>query len=309
MSESFNNLCIYYLNELKVINYYDFLIHSSNLSAKIRNTIKNFKNNSENAVFKNEQDLTLFINTYLDYRIKVDEALNSILLLDKYEFENVQVNLDIMINEFRKYKNKTSILNKNDAYFASPTKYESTILEEFMGLFLYPLTQIYKDDKYKCGPVKAYCEMNMKGNEIEIKVKDQDFAIYQDIPVAEKVIHKPLISIECKTYIDKTMYEGSVSTAKRIRQGNPESFFFVVAEESDLSSNNDCEDIDNIFFLRKSKRKKGKSKTDKKPICNDVFHDIYQECFYIISLKSKETDIDHKVTVDGRMKPCNYMRY
>jgi len=70
-------------------------------------------------------------------------------------------------------------------------------------------------------------------------------------------IQVPIVSIECKTYIDKTMLEGSISTAQRIKHGNPKSKFYIVSETYDLSSKEEINphEIDNIFIVRKSKRK------------------------------------------------------
>jgi len=41
----------------------------------------------------------------------------------------------------------------------------------------------------------------------------------------ENKIYVPIVSIECKTYLDKTMYEGSISTAEKIKKGIPTVFF------------------------------------------------------------------------------------
>ncbi|MFQ6055585.1 MAG: Bpu10I family restriction endonuclease, partial [Methanosarcinales archaeon] len=41
-------------------------------------------------------------------------------------------------------------------------------------------------------------------------------------------MHIPIVSIECKTYRDKTMFEGSVSTAEKIKKGNLYCIFLIV---------------------------------------------------------------------------------
>lgn len=70
-------------------------------------------------------------------------------------------------------------------------------------------------------------------------------------------IHKKLnsqISIEAKTYIDKTMLEGSIATAEKIKSGNPYAKFYMVSEtyEVDQSVDPAYSRIDQIFVLRKS---------------------------------------------------------
>jgi len=68
-----------------------------------------------------------------------------------------------------------------------------------------------------------------------LNVKNQDFSISKEVILKSKVsnnenwqenkIHVPIVSIECKTYLDKTMYEGSISTAEKIKKGIPTVFF------------------------------------------------------------------------------------
>ena len=113
---------------------------------------------------------------------------------------------------------------------------------------------------------------------LDQKTKNQDFSIYtEDTLKIENSsisvpIQVPIVSIECKTYIDKTMLEGSISTAQRIKHGNPKSKFYIVSETYDLSSKEEINphEIDNIFIIRKSKRK------SPDVIDPSVLKDIYQ---------------------------------
>lgn len=92
--------------------------------------------------------------------------------------------------------------------------------------------------------------------------KAQDFAIYR--PISLKIedgssteTNLPIVSIENKTYIDKTMLEGAVATAEKIKFGNPYSLYYIVTENYDVDLQVDpiYSRIDQIYVLRKSKRK------------------------------------------------------
>jgi len=72
----------------------------------------------------------------------------------------------------------------------------------------------------------------------------------------ENKIYVPIVSVECKTYLDKTMYEGSVSTAEKIKKGNLYCVFLIVTETYEVSLDVDPKysSIDQIYVLRKESR-------------------------------------------------------
>ena len=91
----------------------------------------------------------------------------------------------------------------------------------------------------------------------------------------KRVLKVPIISIECKTYLDKTMLEGSVSTAEKIKKGNPQAKFYIVTETYDVDYEVDIygTQIDQIYVLRKQKREKTNSK-DLNPISAEVIKNL-----------------------------------
>jgi hypothetical protein len=256
-------------------------VHGSNILGKI----KNLKSNERDKI----DVLNLIVQKYCDF-LKVMKQNH---YYTYYLFPNLQkriskekllrkkINKFIEYKEFVKQKNK----KKNKPVFSSQSKFESTIIEEF----LYHLFNEYEKDNIKVGSVKAYSSLYFSAknyesfkNDIKIKVneKDQDFAIYRAIKLElkdkEKILSTldisiPIIAIECKTYLDKTMLEGSVATAEKIKIGNPHCKFFIVTEAYDVDYKVDISTsrIDNIFVLRK-----GKSK-DNNPIDSEVIIKLY----------------------------------
>ncbi|PKP56021.1 MAG: hypothetical protein CVT89_06990, partial [Candidatus Altiarchaeales archaeon HGW-Altiarchaeales-2] len=137
---------------------------------------------------------------------------------------------------------------------------------------------------------------NMKINE-----NDLDFAIYRTILIKadgeQKLINVPVVSIECKTYIDKTMLEGSIATAEKIKNGNPYCLFLVVTECYDVSLDVDpaYSRINQIYVLKKEKRKSKNSK----PIDFEVVKDLFK--FVRNHLERNWSNIEQKLIKEGKI--------
>lgn len=86
-----------------------------------------------------------------------------------------------------------------------------------------------------------------------------------DAPIAETIANVPILAIENKTFLDKTMLEGAVATAEKLKSGNPYSTFIVVTETYAVSEDVDpiYSRIDQIFVLRKCKHNSKNRMPDK----------------------------------------------
>lgn len=120
--------------------------------------------------------------------------------------------------------------------------------------------------------------------DLEQKTKNQDFSLYIEKKLTEEfILQIPLVSIECKTYLDKTMLEGCINTAKRIKNGNPKSNFYIVAETLDISDDETitADEINEIYIIRKCKRR------EKENISFEVINNLYERIkTYLFNLKS-----------------------
>lgn len=169
--------------------------------------------------------------------------------------------------------------------YSAQTKFRPTILEEFLALlfrdFVFEMRADVQTDRLDLGSVKAYANLFFFGKDfkafaqkpaIGVNVKDQDFAIYRNVelkmegckPVCASL---PVAAAECKTFIDKTMLEGSVATAEKLKSGNPYAFFCIVTELYDVSMEVDpaYSRIDEIYVLRKTTRR-----APRRDVCADV---------------------------------------
>ena len=166
--------------------------------------------------------------------------------------------------------------NGFDNLFTSQGKFRPTILEEFLFLLFKDVVKEKKElfdgqNVLDSGSVKAYTNIYFKAKglqdfiqspEIGVNEKDQDYAIYRtfDISVNSapvKRIQIPAVAIEAKTYIDKTMLDGIIATAEKLKNGNPYTRFVAVAERYDVSLDVDpsYSRIDQIYVLRKGMKK------------------------------------------------------
>lgn len=203
--------------------------------------------------------------------------------------------------------------------FSAQSKFHSTVLEEFLYyLFKDYLQKLNKDaqnnseeiKKIQLGGIRAYSNLYfapenltdfIKTPNMKINEKDQDFAIYRKILIKadgeQKLINVPVVSVECKTYIDKTMLEGSIATAEKIKNGNPYCLFLVVTECYDVSLDVDpaYSRINQIYVLRKEKRKSKNSK----PMDFEVVKDLFK--FVRNHLERDWSNIEQKLIKEGKI--------
>ena len=124
-----------------------------------------------------------------------------------------------------KYKNHVEAHN----VYTAQSKFAPTIIEEFLCRVL---KNEFGNDVLQYGPVSAYSSLYFsysdkvafkEGIEIKLNVKDQDVGIYKKEVLTSSAggkheISIPIVCIECKTYLDKTMYEGVLPRPQKSRQ-------------------------------------------------------------------------------------------
>lgn len=190
-------------------------------------------------------DLVRGLNSYKDY---LEVELIARRGSDFIKRQKGQLKLDnSVIEEFLPYLVDTRLLNN------LPTEYELETGSQtsFMSL--------------------SFCPTNIQTlhkPQIEIKDKDQDFAIGKSIYykfstdqdfAAESTITGQMflavLAAECKVNYDKTMFQECCGTAARLKQGCPISKYYALVEYLDMSPEDTrLTSIDNVYLLRKAKR-------------------------------------------------------
>lgn len=184
--------------------------------------------------------------------------------------------------------------NNLDNLYSSQGKFRPTILEEFLYLLFKDFVKHYQkklnaQDQLESGSVKAYSNLYFKAKSFDefvtnpdmaVNEKDQDFAIYRKFVLSvngTKTINLqvPAIAIEAKTFIDKTMLDGIIATAEKVKSGNPYSMFVSVTETYDVAFGVDpaYSRIDQIYVLRKTTRKAAWADIDAGVVLR-MFHEI-----------------------------------
>lgn len=260
---------------------------------KFNNNFKHWSNikNKESKQLNEQQKL--FINECKKQYLEYDKCF------DVNDFKKIAA-------AWNKYLTFVRENNKNKAgkdLFSSQSKFESSILEESM----YRIFSKYIKSSIEAGSIKAYSNMYfspssfdefIENTNFKFNVKDQDFALYKNIEVNINNIKKntavPIVAIECKTYLDKTMLEGSIATADKIKYGNPFCFFCIVTECYDVSVEVDINTtrIDQIYVLTKQK---GRDKSAK--IQEDVLEKLYQDISN--HLNSSWSNVEEKIKKNG----------
>ena len=210
-------------------------IHASNLFSKLQEGQKGIK----------QSIIEKHIELYFQYRS--DLKLST----------TIQEKVDVY-NKFRKFAYKNNRDHQNKEIFTFQSKFLSTIMEEFFKLILEPIATEFG---LNCGSSKAFSQLSIEnnpGNEpvATISTKDQDIALYNEVEITisgkTTKVSVPIVSIECKTWLDKTMLEGSASTGGRIKQGISNAKFYIITETYGVGKLvHKPKSIDSIFIVKK----------------------------------------------------------
>jgi len=223
-----------------------------------------------------------------------------------------------LLNEYYTFYDHNTTYDYNKL-FKSQGKLRPTILEEFIYFlfkdYLENLKERYNDalNTLGMGSVKAYTNLYFSPSDlgnflvnpsVSINEKDQDFAIYRivnfvvderDKDRREYATRIPVFAVEAKTYLDKTMLDGVIATAEKLKTGNPYARFVVVAETYQVSTNVDpsYSKIDQIYVLRKCR----KLTKDSPLIQVDVVERLFNEAK--LHLESPWSDVKNKLQSSG----------
>lgn len=267
------------------------LSHASNIITKFNKPLSK----------QQEEALGKLIPKYSSY-------LKKMIDLNTYDRDSVNKKVDYL-NEYYNFMHTEDL----DKAFSSQGKFRPTVLEEFLYLLFMDLvadikTKEDKQNVIDSGAVKAYTNLYFKAKnfknyitnpELQINDKDQDYAIYRKFNISvdngeQLQIHIPAVAMEAKTYIDKTMLEGIIATAEKIKSGNPYTRFVAVTERYDvkLSVDPSYSRIDQIYVLRKTMRKQQWNDIDKDVVWR-LFNDTRNH------LERPWSDIEAKINNEG----------
>jgi len=152
-------------------------------------------------------------------------------------------------------------------------KLDNTILEEFLPQLLYRGLSL-ADGSFELGPQKTFAGLSFAssiansgaGGRPSLRTKDQDFVLgkrlymmtsfQKDFRDAERVeSHLGYVCAECKTNLDKTMFQEAVATSRDLKMAVPSSLYFLICEYLDMTPVSITPThIDDVLIVRKAKR-------------------------------------------------------
>lgn len=154
-------------------------------------------------------------------------------------------------------------------------KLDNSVLEEFLPHLVFKCCMQQEDmSGIALGPTTGFSAvyfasslaMQLPGGGMHVRTKDQDFAIGKRIYL--QASHNPAFSdavskdfflgyvvAECKTNLDKTMFQEACATAHDVKSAVTGSKYFLLCEWLDMTPQSTAAtDVDEVIILRKAKR-------------------------------------------------------
>ncbi len=152
-------------------------------------------------------------------------------------------------------------------------KLDNTIIEEFLPHLLYRGLR-WPKNHFEMGPRKTFTGLNFASSIANpgiagcprLMTKDQDFILGKRLYIkasfdhgfhdAEAIkTHLGYVCAECKTNLDKTMFQEAVATSRNLKIAIPSSLYFLVCEFLDMTPVSiTSTHIDDVLIIRKAKR-------------------------------------------------------
>jgi DNA modification methylase len=152
-------------------------------------------------------------------------------------------------------------------------KLDNTILEEFLPQLMFRGLSL-PAGTFEFGPQKTFAGLSFtsslgctgQGGQASLRTKDQDFVLGKQLFImtsfdrefrdAERMeAHLGYVCAECKTNLDKTMFQEAVATSRDLKIAVPASLYFLVCEFLDMTPLSiTSTHIDEVLIVRKAKR-------------------------------------------------------
>ena len=192
------------------------------------------------------------------------------LSISKIDFKSISKKARLL----SKYHKAVDIFNVGN-WITSQSKFRPTVLEEFCGFLFKDLPEMRSVGlDFFNKKIYAGISIDNKGKPI-IKTKNVDFCIGKEIEISfdnnkiKMII--PLVAIECKTYLDKTMFSEAQFTAQKLKQGSPNVSVFVFSEENQVDKreipSKGQTPVDQIFIIEDASGK----------ISNKAIYEFFKE--------------------------------
>lgn len=209
------------------------------------------------------------------YRVWIKAINNAKKLENPDKIIKQMVNL---LNEYKLFVELDLIFDSDEEFLyrqKGQLKIDNSIIEEFLPHLIIPeILPGITNLNIEVGPATTYSsiyfnstiENQQPGGGLQVRSKDQDFAISKKLYIqssydpmfVEKITKSTYIAYvtaECKTNLDKTMFQEATATAHDIKTAVPGAKYFLLCEWLDMTPISTAPtDIDEVIILRKAKR-------------------------------------------------------
>ena len=183
-----------------------------------------------------------------------------------------------MLNAYKQHIELNVIFDSKNNFLyrqKGQLKLDNTIIEEFLPILLTSaLSDILQDYDLGFGPMTCFSGIRFEssimtdriGGGMRVRTKDHDFAISRRLFIQSshhknfqssitKETNIAYIAAECKTNLDKTMFQEAAATALDVKLVVPGAKYYLLCEWLDMSPiSTHTTAIDEILVLRKAKR-------------------------------------------------------
>lgn len=179
-------------------------------------------------------------------------------------------------NRYQKYIELELIFDSPEDFLyrqKGQLKLDNTILEEFLPQLVFRGVRL-GEAAFEVGPHQTFAGLSFGsslanpgvGGHPSLRTKNQDFILGKrlyvmtsfdkDFREAETVeSHLGYVCVECKTNLDKTMFQEAVATSRDLKIAVPSSLYFLVCEFLDMTPVSiTSTHIDDVLIVRKAKR-------------------------------------------------------
>lgn len=191
------------------------------------------------------------------------------------EIVNQMVNL---LNEYRLYLDFEVIFGRKADFLyrqKGQLKLDNSVIEEFlphlvckcvMGGEVKPGISLGPNTTFSSIYFASGLEANVPGGGLTVRTKDQDFALAKMLYIqashdenfrdaVSKAFYLGYVVAECKTNLDKTMFQEAIATAHDAKSAVAGAKYYLLCEWLDMKPQSTAStDIDEVIILRKAKR-------------------------------------------------------
>jgi len=240
---------------------------------KLKALLSNHKLPS-NDVPKVEQAIEKY-NQWLNALKSVQGNYNEVLGQMVQLFNDYKFHIDFELI----YNNESDFLYRQKGQL----KLDNTIIEEFLPYLVQAIfASEFRDKNLTFGPATCFSSVHFEssilsdepGAGMKLHQKDQDFVISKKIYIkvsqqsdfnksVTEATHVAYVATECKTNLDKTMFQEAAATALDLKKSVPTAKYYLLCDWLDMTPiSTGTTAIDEIIILRKAKRLSSNIRSD-----------------------------------------------